>query len=322
MNKSNRSVIFVGSSTEGLPAARALQQNLDHDAEVILWSQGVFGLSSGTLETLVTKSQQFDFAVLVLTPDDLRLSRGNEDPSPRDNVVFELGLFMGALGRERTYIVYDRTAGIQLPSDLAGVTSATYEPPQAGSLQSALGAPSSEIFSAIQTLGPRQRASDEVYIDQTTQFKVIAGLLDIPGAQLFILMHTAGAILHREVGLSLGMRQEYHITSEHHTGSGHGYLDVKKFCEQLADAGLLTADLRGRIGLSERGHAFAEWLDASEYRAEYFWCDIGTWGTRPESWQNRDGAKTMPRNIIELQQRRAEEESKAAENQSSDKADL
>ena len=310
--QTTRPVLFVGSSAEGLPMARALQQNLDHEAEVILWSQGVFGLSSGTLETLVDKARQFDFAVLVLTPDDLSLSRDVSAPSPRDNVVFELGLFMGALGRSRTFIVYDRTAGLKLPSDLAGVTPATYEPPAAGSMKSALGSPSSDILAAIQSQGPLRRESTSVYIDQTTQFKVIAGLLDITCQQLFILMHEAGASMHREMGFMLGIRYEYDITSEQHTGSGHGYFDVNKFCLQLADAELLTADLRGRISLSQRGHAFADWLNASGYRAQYFWSDIGTWGDRPTSWK-APHASTRPRNMIELQEAQKKKELKPAE---------
>jgi predicted nucleotide-binding protein len=86
-----RPVIFVGSSTEGLKYAKALQQNLDHVMQVVLWSQGVFGLSDGTLESLVEKLQTVDFAALVVTPDDLTISRGSEQFSPRDNVLLELG---------------------------------------------------------------------------------------------------------------------------------------------------------------------------------------------------------------------------------------
>jgi len=84
--------------------------------EVTIWSQGVFGLSEGTLESLAATLDDFDFAVLVLTPDDLSISRGSSLPAPHDNVLFELGLFMGALGRQRTYILYDRTAELKLPS--------------------------------------------------------------------------------------------------------------------------------------------------------------------------------------------------------------
>ena len=69
-----RPKVFVGSSTEGLSIAKAIQLNLDHEyheCEVTLWSQGVFGLGRGTLEDLVREAGTADFAVLVLTPDDL-----------------------------------------------------------------------------------------------------------------------------------------------------------------------------------------------------------------------------------------------------------
>lgn len=134
-----RPSLFIGSSTEGLRIAKALQVLLQHPCEVTIWSQGVFGLSRGTLETLVTALEKFDFAILALTPDDLLTSRETEKPAPRDNVLFELGLFMGGIGRDRTYIVYDRTADLKLPSDLAGVAAATFEPHSDGNLQAALG---------------------------------------------------------------------------------------------------------------------------------------------------------------------------------------
>src|SRR5262245_38634603 len=114
-----RSTVFVGSSTEGLAVAKAIQIGLDESCQVELWSQGAFGLSEGTLESLMSSANRFDFAVLVLSADDLLVSRGEVRASPRDNVLFELGLFVGRLGRERTFIVYDRTNPPKLPSDLA-----------------------------------------------------------------------------------------------------------------------------------------------------------------------------------------------------------
>ena len=62
--------------------------------------------------------------MLVLTPYDVVEPRGERSDSPRDNVLFELGLFMGRLGRFRTFIVADRTTRLKLPSDLAGFTTA------------------------------------------------------------------------------------------------------------------------------------------------------------------------------------------------------
>lgn len=308
-----RPVVFIGSSSEGLAVAQALQLNLDPYAEVILWSQGVFGLSEGSLESLVERLQDFDFAILVLTPDDLTLSRGNEAPSPRDNVVFELGLFMGALGRTRSFIVYDRTADIKLPSDLAGVTAATFQPPSAGSLQSALGACSTAIQSAIQAQGIRPRSGSEPPIDQGVQFRVLADLLEVCALQFIILMHEAGASLRREGPFMVGVRYEYSIASTHHHGMGNGFFNVDQFCSRLADAGLLTVDLRSRVGLSDRGHAFAEWLIASDCKAAYFWSDVGTWGIRPASMRDQEHPSNGPRNIFELHARAREQQAPTQE---------
>lgn len=142
---------------EGAPIAEALQVLLDRECEVELWSQGVFGLSQGTLESLVLALERFDFAVLVLTPDDMLTRRGEQKPVARDNVVFELGLFVGGLGRERTFMIYDRKAELDLPSDLAGVTAATFEHHVSGNIVAALGAASTLIKRRIETLGLRDR---------------------------------------------------------------------------------------------------------------------------------------------------------------------
>lgn len=152
-----RPTVFIGSSTVGLPAAKALQVLLDSPCEVTVWSQGVFGLSDGTLESLVLALDEFDFAVLVLTTDDLAASPTPAKSASRDNVLFELGLFMGALGKSRTFIVYDRTSGLALPSDLAGVSAATYEPSSTGNYLSALGSSATRIETQIKRHGFRDK---------------------------------------------------------------------------------------------------------------------------------------------------------------------
>src|SRR4051812_9202749 len=107
--------LFVGSSSEGLELAGAVQVGLQDVAEVTVWNQGFFGLSQGTIESLVNALDRFDFAVLVATPDDLVVRRDEPAMSPRDNILFELGLFMGRLGRSRTYVLADPNA-VRLPS--------------------------------------------------------------------------------------------------------------------------------------------------------------------------------------------------------------
>src|SRR5512133_911029 len=127
--------MFIASSVEAKESAEYLQLGLEYDVETTIWHQGIFGLSDGSLESLVKAAKDFDFAALVLTPDDLVTKRGTKKGRPRDNVVFELGLFMGALGRERTFIVCNRDEKLDLLSDLAGVTLATFANRNDGNLR-------------------------------------------------------------------------------------------------------------------------------------------------------------------------------------------
>ena len=144
---------FIGSSTVGEPIARAVEQNLNHESETYLWPH-IFPPGKGNLESLVETARTIDFAVLVFTPDDLTESKGQTMDSPRDNVLFELCLFMGRLGRERTFAVYNRDEPIKLPSDLAGVTLATYPKYSGNNLAAQVSSACTPVLSAIETLGP------------------------------------------------------------------------------------------------------------------------------------------------------------------------
>jgi len=144
--------VFLGSSTEGLAVARTVRGLLSDTARITLWNEGFFALGSTFIETLVNELPKFDFAVLILTPDDLVNSRDTEAFSPRDNLIFELGLFTAGVGRSRTFIVRDRRT--KLPTDLSGVTTATYQFPELPqTLASALGPASDSIHFAIEALG-------------------------------------------------------------------------------------------------------------------------------------------------------------------------
>src|SRR3712207_3198098 len=115
-------LLFVGSSKENLLFARSTRTLLSDDADVRLWHEGVFRLNYASLERLLKEVETCAHAVLVLMPEDLTTSRDNQTPSPRDNVLFELGLFMGRLGRDRTFALMPNGVDLKLPSDLAGIT--------------------------------------------------------------------------------------------------------------------------------------------------------------------------------------------------------
>jgi predicted nucleotide-binding protein len=97
--------MFIGSSVEGLNVAYAIQQNLTHDAEATVWDQGVFELSLTTIEALTELLGRVDFGVFVFSPDDITHMRGQNGHSVRDNVLFEFGLFVGKLSRQRVFFV-------------------------------------------------------------------------------------------------------------------------------------------------------------------------------------------------------------------------
>lgn len=118
--------VFIGSSQEGRDVAACIQQEIIDEVDATGWWQNVFGLSAATLESLEQEAGRFDFAVLVVTPDDPGQKRGRPCLLPRDNVMFELGLFMGALGRSRTFVVRERVESLEMPSDFAGVTVANF----------------------------------------------------------------------------------------------------------------------------------------------------------------------------------------------------
>jgi hypothetical protein len=143
--------VFIGSSTEGLDVAREVELQLQRDAVTTIWKDGVFGLGSGTLESLMKVLEQFDFAIMILSPDDLVESRGQSYASPRDNVLFELGLFMGKLGRSRVFVVHEKDAPLKLPSDLAGIAVSPYR--QRENLSAALSPTCTPIIKAIRSLG-------------------------------------------------------------------------------------------------------------------------------------------------------------------------
>lgn len=119
--------VFIGSSREGLKLAAAVKQRLSNEADIDLWNNHkIFPVGELTLPKLESCASNYDFALIILTPDDIVRSRQNTKSAPRDNLIFEAGLFMGRIGRQRTLIIQSDRRGLKLPSDFSGLTVAFY----------------------------------------------------------------------------------------------------------------------------------------------------------------------------------------------------
>src|SRR6266498_905480 len=121
--------VFVASSSSptSLKYARAIQDEFAYELEIVIWTQGIFRPSHTALDSLLRKLDVYDFGIFVFTPEDVvrMLGREDENKVARDNVVFELGLFIGRLGKERNFIVVPRGKDLRLPTDLVGVSPVT-----------------------------------------------------------------------------------------------------------------------------------------------------------------------------------------------------
>ncbi|WP_442546154.1 nucleotide-binding protein (plasmid) [Arthrobacter sp. KN11-1C] len=151
--------VFIGSSTEGLKIARTLQAELESatGCTVNRWDIATFAPGSLTLDALISEANEVDFAILVATGEDTITTRGTETAAVRDNIIFEFGLFLGALGRERVYLL--SVGNAKLPSDLLGLTRLMYRERPDGNVRAALNDAVVRAEDAITKLGPRARGS-------------------------------------------------------------------------------------------------------------------------------------------------------------------
>lgn len=136
-------IVFIASST------------------VKLWKNS-FDYSATFIESLENVSQEIDFAVLIAAADDVTESRGEMKFSPRDNVVFEIGLLMGCLGRARCFILKDKNYDLKLPSDLLGIHLATINFSDNQELRDSL----EQVGEQIRKLGIRHKVSRNILVDQ------------------------------------------------------------------------------------------------------------------------------------------------------------
>lgn len=106
-------------------AARFLAK-LTSNEPVILSEQVNAGRT--LIEKFENYAREATFAIVIATGDDIGglKSDGNTNPRARQNVVFELGFFFGALGRSRVALLYEE--GVERPSDTDGLVHIMLDP--------------------------------------------------------------------------------------------------------------------------------------------------------------------------------------------------
>jgi hypothetical protein len=153
--------LFIASSSGASVFAEGIQLNLQHIAEAVPWTQLMLPLSSNLIEALEKEIRQSDFAVFIFTGDDSGKIGDREYELVRDNVLIELGISVGSLGRDRTFIVVAKSYGntLRIPSDLLGLTYANFDPAAytvaKGNEKTVMGIAGSTIKNSILRLGRR-----------------------------------------------------------------------------------------------------------------------------------------------------------------------
>ena len=159
--------LFIGSSKERVKIARSLKKTLSDCAEVTVWDEaGEFELGDSVLHSLIEVGEQYDFALLVFGQDDCTMMSGKMLPSVRDNVLFELGLFMGHMGRNRAFWLSPKgSKAPSFPSDLGGILHLAFDEPELtndAAILTSLAETRLKIRQQIDTLGFRTNRTTHV----------------------------------------------------------------------------------------------------------------------------------------------------------------
>jgi hypothetical protein len=153
--------LFIGSSSEGVTIARRFAALLSDVADPVIWERAPeFEPMRSTLDGLLESVERYDYGLFVFSPDDEITSRGLKHKSARDNVILELGLFLGRLGRDRAFAVVsqgtDATENLKAISDLFGITLPRFSNEGGRAAADSIRAAASQIRTKILAGGRRQ----------------------------------------------------------------------------------------------------------------------------------------------------------------------
>ena len=151
-----RPKVFIICAVEALRVAQAIQFYFQHDeADFKIWSDQVFKASQYPIEALQDVLDESDFSIAIASPEDLVTARKETATQPRDNVLVELGMSLGRLGRRRSMLLVPRKSDVKLPTDFKGLTPIQYDDGDLKNLSQLVGPACFEIKNVIEEHGVR-----------------------------------------------------------------------------------------------------------------------------------------------------------------------
>lgn len=266
-----RPTMFIGSSKEGLAVAKAIKNNLWRDIEITTWPH-VFEPTKNTLEELAEIVSKFDFGVFVFSRDDVSTIRRESSPAVRDNVVFEAGIFIGRLGRERVFLTIPHDdEPLHLPTDLLGTTLLEYDTQrQDKHLPSATEPACDEISKIVKELGGFRASTGVVAYGD----KVV--LMAFNGSYIQVESNEQGTMKANVDNQSFGNWDKFEVVSA--TGAVPGR--AVKFGD--------------RIGLKSLKNGKFVWVDFNNDQNA-----VGATATDPKDWETFVIQSTKPGRLTE-----------------------
>ena len=172
---SNNPKLFVASSREALPFAKAVQTNLRTCANVTVWDQGAIHPGETVIDALIRNCAESQFGVFVIAPDDKASIRETDMHVVRDNVILELGMFMGRLGKERSFLIMPDSPQMHLPRDLDGLAPETYSGERSKNrdeLEATFAGACTRIANAIDRQTKTQLSREEEFLNMMVKFSL------------------------------------------------------------------------------------------------------------------------------------------------------
>ena len=205
----NKPNVFIASSVEGLPVAEAVNIKMEYETQVKQWDNA-FDLSSVTITSLIKRAKETDFGIFVFHPDDKTIIRENEYSSVRDNVLFELGLFIGSLGIERCFVLIPKSKELEfrLPTDLAGVTTTSYD----DQLDDKVDAVTTSCAKIKQAINKINKTANEVV--SNSEAELLTKQLGNAQSQIWMLSHQVQSIKEESATLLSAIMSYFHTVAK------------------------------------------------------------------------------------------------------------